>query len=245
MRLVRLFVDTPLQPGDEIALPESAARHALRVLRLRTGDSVTLFNGDGRQYPARLTGDYPRTARVRIEDTASPVRESPLRVILVQAVARGEKMDWIIQKAIELGVARILPVVSERSEVRLDAARGEKRLQHWRAVAIAACEQCGRNVVPEIDAPLALSACMAALPDPESEARWMLYPGGTTRIRDITPPPTSMHLAVGPEGGFGGHDMAILRAAGFRELSLGPRILRTETAGLAALAALQTAWGDY
>ncbi len=245
MRLVRLFVDTPLHPGGEISLPEGTARHALRVLRLRTGDPVTLFNGDGLQYPARLTVDDPRTARVLIEDTASPVRESPLRVVLLQAVARGEKMDWIIQKAVELGVARIVPLISERSEVRLDVARSEKRLEHWRAVAIAACEQCGRNVVPEIDAPLALAARVAALADPESNARWMLHPGGTTRVRDITPPATGMLVAIGPEGGFGERDLAILRAAGFLELTLGPRILRTETAGLAALAALQAAWGDY
>ena len=245
MRLVRLFVDNPLHPGDEIELPESTARHALRVLRLRIGDPVTLFNGDGRQYPARLTRDEPRTARVRIEDTTSPVRESPLGVVLLQAVARGEKMDWIIQKTIELGVARIVPVVSERSEVRLDVARGEKRLQHWRAVAIAACEQCGRNVIPRIDAPVALSACVAALADLESPARWMLHPGGNSRIRDIPRPATSVLLAVGPEGGFGEQDLAVLRAASFRELSLGPRILRTETAGVAALAAMQAAWGDY
>ena len=245
MRLVRLFVDTPLHPGSEISLPEGTARHALRVLRLRTGDPVTLFNGNGQQYLARLTADDPRSARVLVEDTASPVRESPLRVVLLQAVARGEKMDWIIQKAIELGVARIVPMVTERSEVHLDVARGEKRLERWRAVAIAACEQCGRNVVPPIDAPLALSARMAALAGAESEARWMLHPGGIARIRDITPPATNMLLAVGPEGGFGEHDLAVLRAAGFRELTLGPRILRTETAGLAALSALQTAWGDF
>jgi 16S rRNA (uracil1498-N3)-methyltransferase len=244
MRLVRLFVDIPLRPGDQVPLPARAARHALRVLRLQAGDRVTLFNGDGRQYPARVTADDPRMPHVRVEACESPECESPLRTILLQSVARGEKMDWIIQKATELGVSRITPVVSERSEVRLDAARGARRLEHWRAVAVAACEQCGRNVVPPIDPPVVLASCMASLEDTGATARWMLHPGGSTRVRDIAAVPASMLLAVGPEGGFGDQDLTILRDSGFRELALGPRVLRTETAGIAALAALQAVCGD-
>jgi 16S rRNA (uracil1498-N3)-methyltransferase len=245
MRLVRLFVDAPLQPGSELPLPEGAARHALRVLRMKAGHQVMLFNGDGQQYPARLTTDNPRAPRVRVEGVESPVVESRLRVTLLQAFARGEKMDWIIQKATELGVARIVPVVSERSEVRLDAARGDKRRDHWRAVAIAACEQSRRNLVPEVSVPMTLAAYPAAHADGEPGDRWMLHPGAAIGVHDLAPSRGSIVLAVGPEGGFGERDVSVLHEAGFREFALGPRILRTETAGIAALAALQTVYGDF
>lgn len=245
MREIRLFIDAPLSPGLETSLPDDASRHALRVLRLEPGHRVTLFNGDGRQYPTRLVAGDPRAARVRIEGVESPRRESPLRLTLVQALARGEKMDWIIQKATELGAVRIVPIVSERSEVKLDASRGEKRLDHWRAKAIAACEQCGRNMIPDIAAPVTLDAWLAGEPRAEPGTRWMLHPGGTTGLRDLGTLPANMSLAVGPEGGFGDQDLAILRRSGYRELTLGPRILRTETAGIAALAALQALWGDF
>src|SRR5579875_549836 len=244
MREIRLFVDFPLQSGLELPLPNAAAQHALRVLRLKPGDRMVLFHGDGNQYPARLTGKL-REPSVRVEAVESPMRESPLRATLLQALARGEKMDWIIQKATELGAARIVPVACERSEVKLDAARGGKRLEHWRAVAIAACEQCGRNVVPEIDAPIPLERHLATESAKQSGARWMLHPGNTTRVRDLEPTPSMVTLAVGPEGGFGDTDLAALRQAGYRELALGPRVLRTETAGVAALAALQTLYGDF
>lgn len=245
MRDVRLFVDVPLTPGKSLSLPRDAARHALRVLRLRAGDCVTLFNGDGRQYPARLMAADPHATSVHVEATEAPARESPLRITLIQALARGEKMDWIIQKATELGAARVLPVTSERSEVRLDGARSKKRLDHWRAIAIAACEQCGRNVVPEIGAPESLEACLAAHPHANAEVRWMLHPGGAARLRNTGSAAANVMLAVGPEGGFSENDLAALRDAGFDELALGPRVLRTETAGLAAMAALQALQGDF
>jgi 16S rRNA (uracil1498-N3)-methyltransferase len=245
MREVRLFVDIALAPGADLPLPRDAAQHALRVLRLKTGDPVSLFNGDGRQYSARLVTADPRAASVHVEAVDIPVRESPLRITLIQSLARGEKMDWIIQKATELGATRIRPVTSERSEVRLDGTRSKKRLEHWRSVAIAACEQCGRNVVPEIDAPESLEACLAAHPRTGAEVRWMLHPGGTARLRDAGSSAAQVMLAVGPEGGFGDNDLAALRQAGFDALALGPRILRTETAGMAAMAALQAVRGDF
>jgi len=245
MREIRLFVDIPLAPNADLPLPRDVAQHALRVLRLKAGDLVTLINGDGRQYPARLIAADPRAASVHVETAETPVRESPLRITLIQALARGEKMDWIIQKATELGTARILPVTSGRSEVRLDGPRSEKRLNHWRAVAIAACEQCGRNVVPEISAPESLEACLAGHPQAGAEVRWMLHPGGTARLRNAGSMATDVMLAVGPEGGFGDNDLAALRQGGFDALALGPRILRTETAGLAAMAALQAIRGDF
>ncbi|MGH8182819.1 MAG: 16S rRNA (uracil(1498)-N(3))-methyltransferase [Rhodanobacteraceae bacterium] len=245
MRDIRLFADVPLQTGLDLPLPASAAQHALRVLRLKPGDPVTLFNGDGHQYPARLLTADPRAARVRIETVESPLRESPLRLTLLQSLARGEKMDWIVQKATELGAAAIVPLVSERSEVRLDAARSEKRLGHWRAIAVAACEQCGRNEVPAIGAPIAPAAWLRSAAAAEPGARWMLQPGGATRLRAFAPHATSMTLAVGPEGGFGDGDIRSLRQAGFHALTLGPRILRTETAGIAAIAGLQALYGDF
>ena len=245
MREIRLFVDVPLMPGQTFPLPREASGHALRVLRLKAGDGVTLFNGDGREYHAKLTSADPRAAKVQVESMDAPGRESPLRITLVQSLARGEKMDWIIQKATELGVARIWPVASARSEVRLDGSRGEKRLDHWRAVAVAACEQCGRNVLPEIGPPETLTATLAAHPANDAQTRWMLHPGGATRLRNAGSATPDVVLAVGPEGGFDNNDLDALRNAGFRALALGPRVLRTETAGLAAVAALQARYGDF
>ncbi len=243
MRIPRLHLDAALVAGTDIRLPEPAAAHALRVLRLQSGDAVVLFNGDGNDYPARLLTANPREASVHVESCMATARESPLRITLAQALARGEKMDWIVQKAVELGVAAIVPLVTERSEVKLDDKRAAKRLDHWRAVAIAACEQSGRSVVPITTAPQPLDAWLNALPN-ENATRLLLHPGDGLRPRDLRPIPTALTLAVGPEGGFGDRDLAALRDAGFGNLSLGPRILRTETAGLAAIAALQALHGD-
>lgn len=245
MRTIRLYVDAPLAPGHETLLPPAAAIHAVRVLRLVTGDAVTLFNGDGNEYGARLVTADPQELRAAIETVAAPARESPLRITLLQALARGEKMDWIVQKAVELGVARIVPVMTGRSEVKLDAARGEKRLGHWRAIAVSACEQCGRNTLPRVDPPMTMTAWLNGNPAAPSATRWMLHPEGGIRARDlVVSPPATLDLAVGPEGGFGESDLATLHTHGFRELALGPRILRTETAGIAAIASLQALYGD-
>jgi len=244
MRSIRLFTDAPLEPGHTLTLPAPAAAHALRVLRLKSGDAVTLFNGDGHDYPARLVAASIRDVRAEVTSRASTARESPLQITLIQALARGEKMDWIVQKATELGVARIVPVTTERSEVKLDAARGGKRLEHWRAVAIAACEQCSRNVIPAIEAPVELSTWLMTTGATEPGSRWTLHPDGATCARDLQATPGELLLAVGPEGGFGENDLDALHGADFRGLSLGPRILRTETAGVVAIAALQALYGD-
>jgi 16S rRNA (uracil1498-N3)-methyltransferase len=244
MRSIRLFTDAPLEPGHTLTLPAPAAAHALRVLRLKSGDAVTLFNGDGHDYPARLVAASIRDVRAEVTSRAPTARESPLQITLIQALARGEKMDWIVQKATELGVARIVPVTTERSEVKLDAARGGKRLEHWRAVAIAACEQCSRNVIPAIEAPVELSTWLMTTGAMEPGSRWTLHPDGATCARDLQAMPGELLLAVGPEGGFGENDLDALHGAGFRGLSLGPRILRTETAGVVAIAALQALYGD-
>lgn len=243
MRIPRLHLDAALDPGTQIDLPAQAAAHAVRVLRLQPGDAVTLFNGDGNDYPARLTIATARQVSARIDSRSAANRESPLRITLVQALARGEKMDWIVQKAVELGVAAIVPIVTERSEVKLDGPRAAKRLEHWRAIMAAACEQSGRAVVPLIESPQPLGPWLATLAHDDA-TRLVVHPGDGARTQALQQSARPVMLAIGPEGGFGGRDLTALRAAGFRALSLGPRILRTETAGLAAIAALQAIHGD-
>lgn len=242
MRMTRVHVDVPLQVGVELTLPDAAAGHLTRVLRLEMGDACVLFNGDGRDYTARLLAVGKREVRAVIDSVAAVERESPLRTGLLQGVARGEKMDLILQKSTELGVSEIRPLWSQRSEVKLDAARTVKRHAHWRGVVIAACEQSGRACVPEVAAPVPLAAALAALP--EGGTRLLLDPEGELAIRTIEPKPGTLWLAVGPEGGWSPADREQLVAAGFVGVRLGPRILRTETAGLAALAALQATLGD-
>ena len=244
MRTIRIHVDLSLAAGAEAALPAQAGEHVARVLRLAAGDPLTLFNGDGNDYAATITGIGKREVLVQVLDRQAVDRESPLRLTLAQGVARGEKMDLIVQKATELGVVRIAPLLTERAEVRLDAARAEKRLAHWRAVAASACEQCGRARLPEILPTQTLPAWLASL-DGDAVLRLALLPEATASARALRPGSNGALLVVGPEGGLGERDVALLGEAGFNGLRLGPRILRTETAGLAALAALQALHGDF
>ena len=243
MRLTRVHVETPLSPGVELELPESAAAHLSRVLRLSVGDECVLFNGDGHDYLARIVAQDKRGLRVAVSAGQPVDNESPLRIVLLQGVARGEKMDLILQKATELGIAAIAPLWSQRSEVKLDATRAEKRLAHWRGVVASACEQCGRARVPEVAAPVSLGAALDALP--AGGLRLILDPEGELALAGLSAQTgVTVVLAVGPEGGWSATDREQLRAAGFQGLKLGPRILRTETAGLAAIAALQSRLGD-
>ncbi len=237
-RMPRLFVDAPLRPGAGLELPEATAHHAVRVLRLRAGDRVVLFDGRGGEYEAVLA--MPGRDRVLAEaGEHRPVeRESPLAVTLMQAVSSGEKMDFTVQKAVELGVAAIHPVLSARSVVRLDGERGAKKLAHWRRIAIAACEQCGRNRIPEIAEPVALARYR-----PPAGAKILLSPAGTGKLAALARNP--MVLAAGPEAGFEDAEERLLERAGFDAVRLGPRVLRTETAALAALAALNALAGDF
>lgn len=243
MRLTRCHVDLPLSPGQTFALPEAAANHLTRVLRLREGDECVLFNGDGRDHPARLISVGKREVQVEVLSSLAVARESPLRLTLIQGIARGEKMDLILQKATELGVSRIQPVNAERTEVKLDAERLDKRVAHWRSVIVSACEQSGRAEVPELLPPTGLmpaaQACDAA------DLRLLLDPAGDLSLARLSPPDgAGIVVAIGPEGGWSPRDREILLASGFLGLRLGPRILRTETAGLAAIAALQSRFGD-
>ena len=242
MRVTRIHVDAALSAGASVTLPETAAAHLVRVLRLQPGDACVLFNGDGHDYDARISSIGRRSVEALVLGARAMDTESPLRITLVQGIARGEKMDWILQKATELGVAAIVPVSSERSEVKLDAERAGKRLAHWRSVVISACEQCGRARVPEVAAAQSLQSALAELP---ALPRFLLDPEATESIATISRSLAGGGvLAVGPEGGWSPRDRDMLREAGFSGLRLGPRILRTETAGLAAISALQSRFGD-
>jgi 16S rRNA (uracil1498-N3)-methyltransferase len=242
VRLSRVYVCAELRPGLEVALPDGAAAHLTRVLRLQVGDACVLFNGDGHDYPARISMLDKRAVHARVEAVVSVDNESSLRITLVQGIARGEKMDLILQKATELGVHAFMPVTSERSEIRLEGQRADKRLAHWRSVVIAACEQSGRAGIPQVAGSQPLHEAVAA---PSVTSRWLLDPQAIRSIATLAAPITSACvLAVGPEGGWSARDRAVLQHAGFQGLRLGPRILRTETAGLAAVAALQSRFGD-
>ena len=240
MRVIRAFVDAPLSVGARIALPDSVAGHLVRVLRLGAGDACVLFNGDGRDYDARVVATGRKSVEVGIATAREVDNESPLRIVLVQGIARGEKMDFILQKATELGVAGVVPVHGERGEVRLRGERADKRLQHWRSVVASACEQSGRARIPGVAAPSALADALSNLP----ATRLLLDPEAArplpSRIEG-----DACAIAIGPEGGWSPSDRATLQAAGFVGARLGPRVLRTETAGLAAIAALQARAGDF
>ncbi len=239
----RFYCDIPLQTGALVALPDAVARHALGALRLRDGAEVTLFNGDGAEYTGRLTRQQ-RGATVHLATRATPTRESPLRVVLAQGLSAGDRMDLTLQKAVELGVAAIQPLAMRRSVVRLAGDKTDKRLQHWRGVVIAACEQCGRNAPPPV-APLAdFATWLPRLPDAEGRSGLLLDPTATSTLADLTPPTGELLLLAGPEGGFDPAERTAAVRAGWQAVRLGPRVLRTETAALAALAAMQALWGD-
>ena len=243
MRTIRIHVDLPLATGQHVTLPTQAAEHVARVLRMELGAPVVLFSGtDDMEYDATLATVGKREVTASVGEGRTVHNESPLALTLAQGVARGEKMDLIVQKATELGIARIVPLLTERSEVKLDAARSGKRLAHWRAVAASACEQSGRARMPVIEAPQPLAAWLGSLGS-EGPMRLALLPEGTKRASELALAGAAL-IAIGPEGGFGERDRAALAAARFIGLKLGPRILRTETAGLAAIAALQALYGD-
>jgi 16S rRNA (uracil1498-N3)-methyltransferase len=243
MRNIRIHVDLPLVLDATVALPAQAAEHLVRVLRMEAGNPVTLFNGDGFDYPSVLLAVGKRDVTAKVQSRLQLANESPLRLTLAQGIARGEKMDLIVQKATELGVERIVPLQTERAEVKLDAARAEKRLMHWRAVAASASEQSGRACLPQIMPAIRLAEWLESLAE-DGSLRLAMFPDATCSVRELLFAKPCGVLVVGPEGGLGERDISALKAKGFSALRLGPRILRTETAGLAALAALQAVHGD-
>ena len=239
----RLFVSGDLINDATLELGGDRARYLGRVLRLRPGDEVRVFNGEGPEHSAVIEEVSKSVVVLRVGDSRETDVESPLRVHLVQGVSRGERMDFVIQKATELGVKRVTPVLTEYGVVKLDAKRAEKRREHWQGVAQSACEQSGRVRVPLIDAPVPLNAWFGDRPS-EVGAQLILRPGGGPPLAGIEAPSTKVCLLIGPEGGFSDTEYENADIADFRAVSLGPRVLRTETAAVAALSILQSKWGD-
>ena len=237
----RLYCDLPLSPGAEFVLPEAAARHAIAVLRLGVGDALSLFNGSGGEYRAILTAANKREARARVTGFDAIERESPLQIVLALGIASGDRMDYSLQKATELGVHAIQPLATERSVVRLAGDRAERRQQHWQQVVASACEQCGRNRIPAV-APVQPYYTFLAQVD-RSKRLLLLSPDASLPLRQVAPANAAV-LLIGAEGGLAPAEIEAALAGGFEAVSLGPRVLRTETAPLAALAVLQALWGD-
>ena len=232
--------------GSEVRLHPDAAHHAVRVLRLGVGEPVVLFDGLGGEFEARITSIERGDVCVRTGAHVGIERESRLYVTLVQGLSSGDRMDITLQKAVELGVAAIQPVATERSVVKLKDERAQRRVEHWQNLVIAACEQCGRNRVPEVAAVLSLPEWLAQIEmaAPQDEARLLLSPEATQSLKDLTPV-ARMTLLVGPEGGLSPVETRLAQSRGFKPVRLGPRTLRTETAALATLAAIQALWGDF
>lgn len=245
----RLYCPTSLHSDEVIDLPAAVAHHAARVLRLREGDAVTLFNGEGGEFEARLTRIESRSVSAMVGKHHAVERESPLQVMLLQGLAGAERMDYVIQKAVEMGVATIAPVTMARSVTRLDAARASKRAEHWRSVIVASCEQCGRNRLPLLHPLRDFDDALDSPGDPGATTgaalSLVLSPGDGSSLTAFDRPSGAIRLLIGPEGGLAPEESAAAQRAGFRNVRLGPRVLRTETAGVAALAAINALWGDW
>ncbi len=237
----RIHVEIELTSGAECVLPASAAHHVRDVLRLDRGAELVLFNGRGGEYEAQLLAVARGEVRAVVGSFRHGALESPLAVTLVQSISRGERMDYTIQKAVELGVNRIVPVISARTVVRLDSAREEKRLEHWRGIVRHAVEQSGRTALPELTAVLPLAAW---LEDASKTRAYMLDPFASTGLAAQPAPDGEVAIVAGPEGGFSADERAQMSRAGVLPVRLGPRVLRTETAALCALTILQLRWGD-
>ncbi len=242
MRLTRVHIETPLSPGSRVQANGSASNHVTRVLRLRTGDAVTVFDGRGGEYEAVIADIRRDTVMLEVHAYRGVERESPLQITLAQGVSRGERMDWVVQKATELGVTRIVPLLTERSVVHLDERQSLRKVEHWRAIAIAACEQCGRNRVPRIEPPGRLPEFLQARS--RDSAGLLLSPEGSHTLSQVAAGVHDVTVLIGPEGGLAAGEQDIALGTGFTAVRLGPRILRTETAAVAALTVLQQMAGD-
>ena len=248
MRVTRCFVPAALAADAALTLPEGASVHIAKVLRLRPGAQLRLFDGRGGEFEAQIQAIERGQVQVRVGAHCPLERESPVAVALLQCLARAERMDFIVQKATELGVASIVPVCSEHSLMRLDAASAQRRQQHWQAVTISACEQCGRNRVPPVSLPLEFQVAIAAATAP---VRLMLHPAATRTLAEAlhelsaTSAEKALALLIGPEGGLSERELEQAARLDFIGCTLGPRVLRAETAPLAALSAVQTLLGDF
>ena len=238
----RFYLSDALYAGQVVELPDNVVRH-LNVLRVRCGEEVVLFNGNSKAYPARLDVLEKRRASVRILREEATDNESPLNITLVQAVSAAERMDFTLQKSVELGVAEIRPVISERCVVRLSGERAEKRVARWQEIVVSACEQSGRNIVPKV---LPLTTYAQSLQQlPQETTKLLMSLNRAQKLGDVQPQSGKVVFMVGPEGGWTEKEEQQAFDAGFQSVTLGKRVLRTETASLAAIAAMQTLWGDF
>jgi 16S rRNA (uracil1498-N3)-methyltransferase len=242
MRLTRVYVDVELQAGRRLTVEGSAGNHIARVLRLRVGDTLTLFNGQGGEYSGSIEEIRRETVVVSILESRDVDRESPCQLTLAQGISRGERMDWVVQKATELGVWQIAPIFTERSIVQLDEKQASRKLQHWRSIAVAACEQSGRNRVPQITQPVGLYELLEKRTS--SGTALLLSPGAPLRMADLASAGTQITVLIGPEGGLADVEQQAAVKSGFTPVRLGPRVLRTETAAVCALTLLQQKFGD-
>ena len=250
MRVSRVYIDADLETGLQITLSGNAASHVTRVLRLRSGAALTLFNGRGGEYAGSIAAAHGGQVTVVVGEERTVERESPIALTLAQGISRGERMDFVVQKATELGVKQLVPLLTERSVVRLDAQQTLRKLNHWQAIAVAACEQSGRNRLPEILAPATLSGFLReSAREADGEAapaplRLLLSPSAARALGDVPRPAQAVTVLIGPEGGLADDEHEAVLAAGFTAVRLGPRVLRTETAAIVALALLQRQFGD-
>ena len=243
MSTPRFYCTPPLVVGDTFELPPEAAHHASRVLRLRVNDPVQIFDGIGNAFDAIISEiSGKRVVLGRLRQCATEPQPH-LHIVLAHSMCSSEKMDWVVQKATELGAVEIQPVQTQRSVARLSGERAEKRTEHWRSVIIAACEQCGRNTLAQTHAPLEFSSWLVQMRD-DTGAKFILHPEGSTTLQQQPHPRGKVTLLIGPEGGFSADEVLMAHQVGFAPILLGPRVLRTETAALAGITALQILWGD-
>ena len=238
--MIRLYQTTSLEPEQLISLDKNPSHHLIRVLRARKGTEVTLFNGDGYEYLANLVDDSPKHCQLQIKQKIIIDNESPLKITLLQGISRSDRMDSCIQKSIELGVHSIIPVLCQRTGVNLKGERADKKLQHWEQIAVSACEQSGRCVIPSIQ-PISSFAEAIQLEEPN---KLILEPGSNQSFNSLLKPEKQVCILIGPEGGFTADEIQQANEKNYISVSLGPRILRTETAGPACIAIAQTLWGD-
>lgn len=239
--MIRLYQTTSLESGQLVSLDKNPSHHLIRVLRAKKGSEVTLFNGDGYEYLADLAEDSPKHCQLQIKQKIKIENESPLKITLLQGISRSDRMDSCIQKSIELGVHAIIPVLCQRTGMPLKGERADKKLHHWQQIAISACEQSGRCIIPTIQP---VTSFAEAIQSGESAAKLILEPGARLSFNSLSKPEKEVSILIGPEGGFTDEEIQQAIDNNFTSISLGPRILRTETAGPACIAISQILWGD-